>query len=78
VIPSGRLLRGADLDFAVVVAHQTGAALENLEHRERLEQANVELRRRLDEQNQLIGSSKAMQDVLDCDRSRGPDGLQCT
>lgn len=62
----------ADLDFAVVVAHQTGAALENLEHRERLEQANVELRRRLDEQNQLIGSSQAMQDVLDSIARVGP------
>jgi Nif-specific regulatory protein len=62
----------ADLDFAVVVAHQMGAALENLEHRERLEQANVELRRRLDEQNRLIGSSPAMQKVLDQIARVGP------
>jgi len=62
----------ADLDFAVVVAHQMGAALENLEHRERLEQANIELRRRLDEQNRLIGSSPAMQRVLDQIARVGP------
>jgi DNA-binding NtrC family response regulator/pSer/pThr/pTyr-binding forkhead associated (FHA) protein len=70
--PSQAPFARSDLDFAVVVAHQTGAALENLEHRERLEQANVELRRRLDEQNQLIGSSQAMQDVLDCVARVGP------
>lgn len=54
-----------DLDFAVVVAQQTGLALENLEHRERLEQANAELRRRLSASTRLIGSSPAMQRVLD-------------
>ncbi len=61
-----------DLDFAIVVAHQMGAALENLEHRERLEQANIELRRRLDEQNRLIGSSPVMQKVLDQIARVGP------
>ncbi|MBM3998474.1 MAG: FHA domain-containing protein [Planctomycetes bacterium] len=61
-----------DLDFAAVVAHQMGAALENLEHRERLEQANVELRRRLDDQNQLVGSSPPMQRVLDQISRVGP------
>lgn len=55
----------ADLDFAVIVAHQTGLALENLEHRERLELANAELRRRVSSQTQLVGSSAAMQRVLD-------------
>lgn len=55
----------ADLDFAVIVAHQTGLALENLEHRERLELANAELRRRVSSQKQLVGSSAAMQKVLD-------------
>jgi DNA-binding NtrC family response regulator len=61
-----------DLDFTVVVAHQTGAALENLEHRERLEQANIELRRRLDEQNRLVGAGSAMQRVLDQVARVGP------
>lgn len=55
----------ADLDFAVIVAHQTGLALENLEHRERLEFANAELRRRVSSQTQLAGSSAAMQRVFD-------------
>jgi Nif-specific regulatory protein len=55
----------ADLDFAVIVAHQTGLALENLEHRERLELANAELRRRVSSQKQLVGSSAAMQKVFD-------------
>ena len=64
----------SDLDFTVVVAHQTGAALENLEHRERLEQANVELRRRLDEQSRMEGSSPAMQGVLDNVALVGPSG----
>jgi Nif-specific regulatory protein len=55
----------SDLDFSVVVAHQAGLALENLEHRERLELANAELRRRLSSQNQLLGSSTAMKQVLE-------------
>ena len=54
-----------DLDFAVIAAHQTGLALENLEHRERLELANAELHRRVSSQSQLVGSSAAMQKVLD-------------
>ncbi|MCA9122898.1 MAG: sigma 54-interacting transcriptional regulator [Planctomycetaceae bacterium] len=55
----------SDLDFSVVVAHQAGLALENLEHRERLELANAELRRRLSSQNQLVGTSKAMKQVVE-------------
>jgi Nif-specific regulatory protein len=61
-----------DLDFAVVVAHQAGLALENLEHRERLELANAELRRRLSSQPRLIGSSPEMQHVLDQVARIGP------
>ena len=55
----------SDLDFSVVVAHQAGLALENLEHRERLELANAELRRRVASQNKLVGSSAAMKQVVD-------------
>ncbi|MDP7020244.1 MAG: sigma 54-interacting transcriptional regulator [Pirellulaceae bacterium] len=62
----------SDLDFAVVVAHQMGAALENVEHRERLEQANEELKRRLDSKSQMAGSSEAMQRVLDQVARVGP------
>jgi len=86
-IPSGQRCRGAiechtalgskpfsreDLDFAVVVAHQAGLALENLEHRERLELANAELRRRVASQTNLVGSSPAMQRVLDQISRIGP------
>ena len=56
---------GSDLDFAIVVAHQAGLALENLEHRERLEQANGELRQRLEAQTSLDGSSGAIHEVLE-------------
>lgn len=62
----------SDLDFTVVVAHQAGLALENLEHRERLEQANAELRRRLAGQTQLVGSSPTMKHVLDQIARVGP------
>lgn len=70
--PDRRPFTRSDLDFTVVVAHQTGAALENLEHRERLEQANIELRRRLDEQSRLAGSSPAIHSVLDKVTRVGP------
>jgi Nif-specific regulatory protein len=63
---------GSDLDFAVVVAHQAGLALENLEHRERLERANQELRQRLASQRLLAGSSGRMQEVLDQIARVGP------
>lgn len=62
----------SDLDFTIVVAHQAGLALENLEHRERLEQANKQLRRRLESQTRLVGSSAAMQEVLDQITRVGP------
>ena len=63
--------RGA-LDFTSVVAHQTGLALENLEHRERLEQANEQLRLQLAGQSRLIGSSPEMQEVLEKITRVGP------
>ncbi|MBN1909200.1 MAG: sigma 54-interacting transcriptional regulator [Pirellulales bacterium] len=62
----------SDLDFTIVVSHQAALALENLEYRERLELANLELRRRLDRQSRLVGSSRAMQDVLDQIARVGP------
>jgi Nif-specific regulatory protein len=89
-IPGGQSCRGAlechrapghapfsrgDLDFAVVVAHQAGLALENLEHRERLELANAEMRRRLVGQSRLVGTSPEMHAVLDQIARVGPAGL---
>jgi DNA-binding NtrC family response regulator len=72
--PNRRPFIRSDLDFTAVVAHQAGAALENLKHRERLEQANVELRRRLDDQSRMEGDSEVMQDVLDQISRVGPTG----
>jgi Nif-specific regulatory protein len=64
----------SDLDFSVVVAHQAGLALENLEHRERLELANAELRRRVSSHNRMVGSSNAMKQVLEQIARVGPAG----
>ncbi len=66
------LFQRGHLDFAVVVAYQLGTALENLEHRERLEQANDQLRRQLASQTKLVGSSPAMKAVLDRIARVGP------
>lgn len=69
----GPFSRG-DLDFSVVVAHQAGLALENLEHRERLELANAELRRRVVGETRLVGPGPAMQKVFDQIARVGPTG----
>jgi Nif-specific regulatory protein len=66
------LFQQGHLDFAVVVAYQLGTALENLEHRERLEQANDQLRRQLASQTTLVGSSPAMKAVLEWIARVGP------
>jgi Nif-specific regulatory protein len=66
------LFQREQLDFAVVVAHQLGTSLENLEHRERLEQANDQLRRQLASQMKLVGSSPAMKAVLERIARVGP------
>lgn len=66
------LFQRGQLDFAVVVAHQLGTTLENLEHRERLEQANDQLRRQLASQTKLVGSSPAMKAILERIARVGP------
>ena len=66
------LFQRGHLDFAVVVAYQLGTSLENLEHRERLEQANDELRRQLVSQTKLVGSSPAMKAILERIARVGP------
>lgn len=66
------LFQRSHLDFAVVVAYQLGTALENLEHRERLEQANVQLRRQLASQTKLVGSSPAMKMIQEWIARVGP------
>jgi len=54
-----------DLDFAIAVAHQAGMALENLQHRERLEQANAQLRQRLQHESRMLGDSPVLKQLLD-------------
>jgi Nif-specific regulatory protein len=70
--PGRGLFQRGQLDFAVVVAYQLGSSLENLEHRERLEQANDQLRRQLAGQTKLMGSSPAMKSVLERIARVGP------
>ena len=71
-LPDRKPFAGSDLDFSVVVAHQTGLALENLEHRERLERANEELKQQIASQSSLTGSGPEMQEVLDQIARVGP------
>jgi DNA-binding NtrC family response regulator len=66
------LFERGQLDFVVVVAYQLGTSLENLEHRERLEQANDQLRRQLASQTKLVGSSPEMKTVLERIARVGP------
>jgi Nif-specific regulatory protein len=54
-----------DLDLAIAITRQAGLALENLEHRERLEQANEQYRAAAVAQTRLIGDSPAVQNLLD-------------
>lgn len=55
----------ADLEFLIAVAHQFGMALENLEHRQRLEQANRQLRERLARSSRIVGKSPPMRALLE-------------
>lgn len=54
-----------DLEFVIAVAHQFGMALENLEHREQLEQTNQQLRRRISKQTRLLGRCPEIQRLHD-------------
>jgi Nif-specific regulatory protein len=55
----------SNLDLAIAIARQTGLALENQEYRERLEQANVQLRSELVGKGRIIGSSPPILKLLD-------------
>ena len=55
----------SNLELCIAVARQTGLALENLEHRERLEQANVQLRSEVSGTNRMIGESPAITRLLE-------------
>ena len=58
-------LKQSNLELCIAVARQTGLALENLEHRERLEQANVQLRSEVSGTNRMIGESPAIAQLLE-------------
>jgi Nif-specific regulatory protein len=70
--PDRGLFSRSALDFSVAVAHQFGMALESCEHRERLEQAKQELRRRASSQTPLVGSSDKMERVREQIARVGP------
>jgi len=61
----GRGFGHDELKFAVAVAHQFGMALEVLEHRGELEQANEQLRARLAGETRLQGDSPPIRELLD-------------
>lgn len=54
-----------DLDLAIAIVCQTGLAIENLEYREQLEQANHHLRSTIHSQSRIVGSSPGIQRVLE-------------
>jgi Nif-specific regulatory protein len=62
---SSERFQRSDLEFLIAVAHQFGMALENLEHRHRLEQANEQLRQRLATCSRIVGDSPVMRDLLE-------------
>lgn len=58
-------LKQSHLELCIAVARQAGLALENLEHRERLEQANVQLRSEISGTSRMIGESPAITRLLE-------------
>ncbi len=64
-----RVLQGPftqdDLDLAIAIACHAGVALQNLEYREQLEQANQQLRMTVNDQHRLVGNSPSMRQLLD-------------
>lgn len=61
-----------DLDVVVAIAHQAGLALENFDHRERLELANQQLRVAVHGEHRMVGDSPAMRSLLDTVSRVGP------
>ena len=66
------ILTKDDLDVVVAIAHQTGLALENFDHRERLEQANQQLRAAVHGQHRMVGESPAIRQLFDTVSRVGP------
>ena len=52
-----------NLELVIAIAHQFGLALENLQYRERLEQANQQLRKTVASKTRIIGDSTAVRDL---------------
>jgi Nif-specific regulatory protein len=61
-----------DLELVIASSHQAGLALENLEHRERLEEANEQLRARVRNHNHLIGNSPQVRELIETLARVGP------
>ena len=61
-----------DLDVVIAMAHQTGLALENFDHRERLELANQQLRVAVHGQHRMVGDSPAVRQLFDTISRVGP------
>ena len=61
-----------DLDVVIAIAHQTGLALENFDHRERLQMANQQLRAAVHGQHRIIGDSPAIRHLFDTISRVGP------
>lgn len=60
---AGAQLSRRDLELCIAIAHQFGLALENIEHREKIEQANADLRAQVGQQHHLVGESDCMQQL---------------
>ncbi len=58
-------LTTSNLELCIAVARQTGLAVENLEYREQLEQANVQLRREIVGRSRIVGESEPIRKLLD-------------
>ncbi|MEZ6063656.1 MAG: sigma 54-interacting transcriptional regulator [Planctomycetaceae bacterium] len=61
-----------DLDVVIAIAGQAGLALENLNHRERLQQANQQLRTTVHGQQRIVGDSPAVRGLFDTVSRIGP------
>lgn len=66
------VLTKEDLDVVVAIAHLAGLALENFDHRERLELANQQLRAAVHGQHRMVGDSSAVRHLFDTISRVGP------
>lgn len=57
-------LTSSNLELCIAIARQAGLALENLDYRERLERANVQLRNEVAGRHRLIGESAPIRHLL--------------